>query len=196
MNPMFGLSDSALEDIMLAGARAVPACTETLCSEGVRSYVATPERRSAALAVLRNCANELERRALRRQLAVGRKLMGSPTATKDYLHSHFRGYEYEAFVVLFLDAQVRLIGIEEMFRGTLTQASIYPREIVRRALAHNAASVILAHNHPSGVAEPSRADEHLTSSIRQALSLVDVRVLDHLVIGDGAATSFAERGLL
>jgi DNA repair protein RadC len=89
-----------------------------------------------------------------------------------------------------------VLGVEELFRGTLTQTSVYPREVVKRALAHNAASVILAHNHPSGVAEPSRSDEALTAALRQALALVDVRVLDHFVIGGGAAMSFAERGLL
>jgi DNA repair protein RadC len=100
------------------------------------------------------------------------------------------------FAVLFLDGQHRLIQLEEMFRGTLTQTSVYPREVVRRALALNAGAVILAHNHPSGLAEPSRADELLTQALKNALQLVDVRVLDHLVIGRGSVVSFAERGLL
>jgi DNA repair protein RadC len=98
--------------------------------------------------------------------------------------------------VLFLDHQHRLLELEEMFRGTLTQTSVYPREVVRRAMALNAAAVILAHNHPSGLAEPSRADEYLTQSLKSALGLVDVRVLDHLVVGRGQVVSMAERGLL
>jgi DNA repair protein RadC len=102
----------------------------------------------------------------------------------------------EVFAVLFLDGQHRLLKLEEMFRGTLTQTSVYPREIVRRALELNAGAVILAHNHPSGVAEPSRADETLTQTLKSALQLVDVRVLDHLVVGQGTVISFAERGLL
>ncbi len=98
--------------------------------------------------------------------------------------------------MLFLDSQHRLLQLDEMFRGTLTQTSVYPREVVRRALQLNAAAVILAHNHPSGAAEPSRADEFLTQSLKRALQLVDVRVLDHLVVGRGQVVSFAERGLL
>ena len=97
-------------------------------------------------------------------------------------------------MVLFMDAQNRVIASEEMFRGTLTQTSVYPREVVKRALAHNAGAVILAHNHPSGVAEPSQADRALTRRLSEALSLIDVRIVDHVVIGDGEYTSFAERG--
>jgi DNA repair protein RadC len=100
------------------------------------------------------------------------------------------------FVVLFLDSQHRLIAADELFRGTLAQTSVYPREVVKAALAHNAAAVILAHNHPSGVAEPSRADEYLTATLKSALALVDVRVLDHLIVGHGQVVSLAERGLL
>jgi DNA repair protein RadC len=98
--------------------------------------------------------------------------------------------------VLFLDSQHRLLALEELFTGTLTQTSVYPREVVLRALHHNAGAVVLAHNHPSGVAEPSRADEFLTQTLKSALALVDVRVLDHLVVGQGRVVSFAERGLL
>ena len=104
--------------------------------------------------------------------------------------------EHEVFVALYLDAQNKLITTEELFRGTLTQTSVYPREVVKRTLKHNAAAVIFAHNHPSGIAEPSRADEMLTSTLRQALSLVDVKVLDHLIVAGSATVSFAERGLL
>jgi DNA repair protein RadC len=120
----------------------------------------------------------------------------SPTVVREYLAAHFAGLEYEVFVVLFLDAQNRLIEAMDMFRGTLTQTSVYPREVVREALIRNAASVILAHNHPSGLAEPSRADELLTKSLQTALGLIDVRVLDHFVVGGAEAVSFAERGLL
>jgi len=107
-----------------------------------------------------------------------------------------RSKPHEIFTVIFLDGQHRTIVTEELFRGTLTQASVYPREVVKRALFHNAAAVILAHNHPSGLAEPSKADEMLTQSLKQALALVDVRVLDHFVIGSEEVVSFAERGLI
>ncbi len=122
--------------------------------------------------------------------------LNSPGSVRDYLRLTFAGQEYESFVVLFLDAQNRLIASNAMFRGTLTQTSVYPREIVKEALRYNAAAVILAHNHPSGVAEPSRADELLTASLKQALLLVDVKVLDHFIIAGAATLSFAEQGLL
>jgi DNA repair protein RadC len=138
---------------------------------------------------------EMARRALQEKLAGGVAL-GSPQAVRDYLRLRLQSLEHEVFVGVFLDAQNRLIAIEELFRGTLTQTSVYPREIVKRALKHNAASLIFAHNHPSGIAEPSRADEMLTQTLKQALALVDVKVLDHFVIGSGSALSFAERGLL
>lgn len=123
-------------------------------------------------------------------------LLSSPASVRDYLRLHFAGQENESFVVLFLDAQNRLIVAEELFRGTLTQTSVYPREIVKAALRHNAAAVIFAHNHPSGLPEPSRADEMLTVSLKQALSLIDVKVLDHFIVANSATLSFAERGLL
>lgn len=125
-----------------------------------------------------------------------RCVLTAPGAVRDYLRINFAGQEHESFVALFLDAQNRLIAAEELFRGTLTQTSVYPREVVKAALRHNAGAVILAHNHPSGVAEPSRADELLTSNLKQALALVDVRVLDHFVVAGAATISFAERGLL
>lgn len=123
-------------------------------------------------------------------------LLSSPASVRDFLRLHFAGQEHESFVVLFLDAQNRLIVAEELFRGTLTQTSVYPREIVKAALRHNAAAVIFAHNHPSGLPEPSRADEMLTVSLKQALSLIDVKVLDHFIVANSATLSFAERGLL
>ena len=126
-------------------------------------------------------------------------LMTSPAAVKDYLRLHFAAASaagQEVFAVLFVDSQNRLIAAEDLFHGTLAQTSIYPREVVKRVLALNAGAVILAHNHPSGVAEPSRADEHITAALRSALALVDVRVLDHFVVGNPGVVSMAERGLL
>lgn len=122
--------------------------------------------------------------------------MSSPQAVKDHLRLEIGALEHEVFCVLFLDAQHRIIVLKQMFRGTVTQTSVYPREVVKEALAQNAAAVILAHNHPSGAPEPSRADEYLTQTLKTALALVDVRVLDHLVVGGGDVVSFAERGLL
>jgi len=120
----------------------------------------------------------------------------SPQAVRDYLRLRIADREHEVFVCLFLDSQNRLIAAEELFRGTLAQTSVYPREVVKAALRHNAAAVIFAHNHPSGVAEPSRADELLTAALKQALALVDIRVLDHIIVASEKTTSFAERGLL
>ncbi len=120
----------------------------------------------------------------------------SPDATRNYLSSRLRDYAHEVFAVLFLDNQHRLIAFEELFRGTLDSASVYPREVVKAALSHNAAALILAHNHPSGIAEPSQADRQITERLVRALALVDIRVLDHLVVGDGQPVSFAERGWL
>jgi DNA repair protein RadC len=122
--------------------------------------------------------------------------LNSPQAVRDYLRLRLADLEWEVFVVLFLDAQNRLIACEELFRGTLTQTSVYPREVVKAVLKHNAAAVIFAHNHPSGVAEPSRADELLTQTLKQALALIECKVLDHFVVAGEKTTSFAERGLL
>ncbi len=138
---------------------------------------------------------ELARRALTAELAQ-RPVFDSPTTVREYLKLQLADLAHEVFAVLFLDAQHRLIAYEPLFRGTLTQTSVYPREVLKRALALNAAAVLLAHNHPSGVAEPSRADEFLTQSLKTALAMIDVRVLDHLVVGRGQIVSFAERGLL
>ena len=118
-------------------------------------------------------------------------------AVRDYLRLHLAGLAHEVFLALWLDAQNCLIAAEELFHGTLTQTSVYPREVVKKALWHNAAAVVLAHNHPSGVAEPSNADQLLTRELKQALALVDVRVLDHFIVaGQNQPLSFAERGLL
>lgn len=120
----------------------------------------------------------------------------SPADSKALVSLRLGNLQHEVFAVVFVDAQHRVLEVCEMFRGTLTQTSVYPREVVKEALRFNAAAVILAHNHPSGVAEPSRADEYLTQTLKTALALVDVRVLDHLVVAGGQVTSFAERGLL
>ena len=137
----------------------------------------------------------MARRALHEKISRG-NVLNSPTAVRDYLRLKMQSLPHEVFMALFLDAQNRVITIEELFRGTLTQTSVYPREVVKRALHHNAGAVILAHNHPSGVAEPSHADETLTQALRQALALVDIRVLDHFIVAGSGVLSFAERGLL
>ena len=120
----------------------------------------------------------------------------SPATVRDYLRLHFAGLEHEVFAALFLDSQNRLIEAVDLFRGTLTQTSIYPREVVKEALKRNTQAVILAHNHPSGYAEPSRADELITSTLKAALDLIDVRVLDHIIVAGADTVSFAERGLI
>jgi DNA repair protein RadC len=138
---------------------------------------------------------EMARRALGETLRRG-DVLNSPKSVRDYLRLSLQGKKHEIFVAIFLDPQNRTIADEELFKGTLTQTSVFPREVVKRALHHNAAAVIFAHNHPSGSAEPSHADEILTQALKQALALVDVKVLDHFIIGDGLAMSFAERGLI
>lgn len=150
-----------------------------------------PAKATQLVAVL-----ELARRALGGSLR-GRDLLGTPQAVRDWLRLKLAALPYEVFGALWLDSQNRLVDYDELFRGTLTQTSVYPREVVKQALARNAGAVILVHNHPSGIAEPSRADELLTRSLREALALVDVRVVDHFVVaGNTAPLSFAERGLL
>ena len=121
--------------------------------------------------------------------------MTSPQASKDFVKLKLFAYEHEVFACLFLDNRNRVIAFEELFRGTIDGASVYPREVVKACLRHNSAAVILAHNHPSGVAEPSVADERITKRLKEALALIDVRVLDHLIVGEGVV-SLAERGLL
>jgi len=138
---------------------------------------------------------EMSRRHLEETLIRGDAL-DSVAATRRYLTSRLRHQPHEVFACLFLDNRHRMIRYEELFHGTIDGASVHPRQVVRRALHHNAAALIFAHNHPSGVAEPSRADEQITRRLKDALGLIDVRVLDHFVIGDGQAVSFAERGLL
>jgi DNA repair protein RadC len=149
-----------------------------------------PAKRAEIAAVI-----EMARRALAQPLQ-DKPVFDAPQQVKDYVALQLGSRTQEVFAVLFLDGQHRLLRLEEMFHGTLAQTSVYPREVVKRALQLNAGAVILAHNHPSGVAEPSRADEYLTQALKSALQLVDVRVLDHLVVGQGSVVSFAERGLL
>jgi DNA repair protein RadC len=149
-----------------------------------------PAKRAEIAAVI-----ELARRALAQPL-MQRPVFDAPAKVKHYLQLQLGGLAHEVFAVMFLDSQNRLLKLEEMFRGSLTQTSVYPREVVKRALELQAGALILAHNHPSGAAEPSRADEFLTQTLKSALALIDVRVLDHLVVGRGEVVSFAERGLL
>lgn len=137
---------------------------------------------------------EMAKRALHEEVKLADAL-SNPRAVRDYLRMTLARLPHEVFVAVFLTAQNRVIAVDELFRGTLTQTSVYPREIVKRALAHNAASVILAHNHPSGEASPSQADRTLTKTLAEALSLIDVRVLDHFIVAPGASLSFAEQGL-
>ncbi len=138
---------------------------------------------------------EMARRHLHETLVQG-NVLSNPAATRDYLSACLRDAEREVFACLLLDTRHRVVHYEELFYGTLDAASVYPREVVKLALAHNAAAVIFAHNHPSGIAEPSRADEQLTQRLQAALALVDIRVLDHIVVGDGQTVSMAERGCL
>jgi DNA repair protein RadC len=138
---------------------------------------------------------EMAKRHFKEVLQRGNALT-SPDITRAYLSAQLRGYSYEVFACLFLDNQHRVIQLDELFKGTIDGANVYPREVVKKALHHNAAAVIFAHNHPSGIAEPSFADKHITEKLKQALALFDIRVLDHFIIGDGQPYSFAEHGLL
>ena len=165
-----------------------------MLNEETRATYGAPKKAPSRVAEDRTIARALAILDARLK-AQGSTVFDSPSAVRQYVRLHLSGLEHEVFGVLFLDAQHRLIAFEEMFRGTLTQTSVYPREVVKAALRHNAAAVILTHNHPSGSAEPSRADEMLTQQLHKTLALIDVRVLDHLVVGR-TVTSFVERGLL
>lgn len=201
------LSDAELLAIFLrtgtAGRSAVDLGRELLQTFGGLRELLTAEpgelRKQRGLGDAKACqliaAVELGRRFLGQGLRRGSPFAG-PNEVRTYLVARLRDIPYEVFVCLFLDTRHRVIECEEMFRGTLDGASVHPREVVRAALAKNAAAVIFAHNHPSGVPEPSAADRSLTDRLKSALALVEVRVLDHFVIGDGHAVSFAERGLL
>ena len=160
---------------------------DLFCAEDSNLYSCEQLRLQAAV--------ELAARTLTEQLQ-SRQALTSPGAVRDLLRLKLAGLPHEVFICIHLDAQHRVIEVEEMFRGTLTQTSVYPREVVKAALKANAAAVIFAHNHPSGVAQPSQADELLTRNLREALSLVEIKVLDHFIVAGTQALSFAERGLL
>lgn len=140
-------------------------------------------------------STEMSRRYFESSLQRGNAIE-NPTAMKSYLSLELRDYPREVFAMLSLDTRHRAIAFDKLFFGTLNSASVYPREIVKKALEHNAAAVVFAHNHPSGIAEPSSQDEHITKNLKSALSLVDIKVLDHIVVGDGETVSLAERGLM
>ncbi len=166
-----------------------------LFAAGRSEFVAIPGMGDAKFAQLQ-AVLEMSRRALREEMTT-RDLLSTPTAVRDWLRLHLGSLAHEVFVALWLDAQNRLLLHEILSTGSLTQTSVYPREVVKRALTHNAAAVILAHNHPSGVAEPSHADQTLTNNLKQALAMIDVKVLDHFIVaGNSSPLSFAERGLL
>ena len=159
-------------------------------SEGGVAYVVEGKKRMSEAEILAAAERICQRRMKTRDSLI------STAAVRGYLRLRLQDLQHECFYCVFLDAQNRVIEAEEMFRGTLTQTSVYPREVVKAALRHNAAAVILAHNHPSGVAEPSIQDQALTHTLAQALGLIDVKVLDHFVVATGACLSFAERGLI
>ena len=161
---------------------------DLFCAERATAYANDPVIKLQA-------AVELAARSLTEQLTV-RESLTSPAAVRDLLRLKLAGLPHEVFVCIQLDSQHRVIAIEELFRGTLTQTSVYPREVVKASLRANAAAVIFAHNHPSGVAQPSQADEYLTRTLKEALALVDVKVLDHFIVAGTQTLSFAERGLL
>lgn len=201
------LSDAELLAVLLGSGRrgmsAVELARELLVEFGsLRELLSADRARCleqsglgpARYSVLQ-AALELARRHYRETLRVGPALT-APEATRAFLLAQLRDRPYEVFCCLHLDNRHRLIAFEELFRGTIDGASVHPREVVRQTLSHNSAAVIFAHNHPSGIAEPSQADELITHRLKDALALVDVRVLDHFIVGDGRCVSFAEQGLL
>jgi DNA repair protein RadC len=201
------LSDAELLAILLrtgrAGHSALDLARDVLTSfQSLRMLTASDLKRFCAepgLGPTRfaelQAAMEIARRQLSETLVSG-ALLASPRATRDYLTARLRDLEHEVFCCLYLDKRHRLIRFEELFRGTIDGASVHPREVVKLALQRNSAAVIIAHNHPSGVAEPSHADEIITQRVKEALALVDIRLLDHIIVGDGTCVSLAERGLI
>jgi DNA repair protein RadC len=201
------LSDAEILAILLRtgtpGRSALDLARDALAAFGsLRQLIAADRGRfcaAAGLGLVRyaelQAAAEISRRQLSQSLRAG-PLLASPKATRDFLSARLRDLEHEVFCCLYLDKRHRLIRFEELFRGTIDGASVHPREIVKLALQRNAAAVIVAHNHPSGVAEPSQADELITQRVKEALGLVDIRLLDHIIVGDGASVSLAERGLM
>ncbi|MFZ5654304.1 MAG: RadC family protein [Pseudomonadota bacterium] len=201
------LSDAELLAIFLrtghAGKSAVALARDILGEfGGLAALLAADQARFCATKgigpakyVQLQAALELARRHLQEGLERG-EAFTAPASVARYLQAHLGGQRREVFVALFLDTRHRLIATEDLFQGTIDGASVHPREVVRRALHHNAAALIVAHNHPSGVAEPSADDQRITARLREALALIDVRLLDHLVVGAGEVVSLAERGLL
>lgn len=185
------------------GASAVDVARSLLVEFGSLRNLLTADRErlfsarglGAARYVSLQAALELARRHYQELMMTGSAL-ANPRATREFVRMRLRDLPYEVFCCVYLDNRHRVIGFEELFRGTIDGASVHPREVLRHALARNAAAIILVHNHPSGLAEPSQADELITRRLKEALSLVDIRVLDHLVVGDAVCESFAERGLL
>ena len=201
------LSDAELLAILLRtgtpGHSALDVARDVLKSfRSLRKLIAADRQRFCAEPGLgparfaeMQAAIEISRRQLTDPLKAGPSL-SSPRATRDFLVAKLRDLEHEVFCCLYLDKRHRLIHFEELFRGTIDGASVHPREIVKLALQRNAAAIIIAHNHPSGIAEPSQADELITQRVKEALGLVDIRLLDHIVVGDGVSVSLAERGLV
>ena len=201
------LSDAELLAILIqtgtAGTTAVDLARQLLANyQSLRRMIDADMRDLCAHAgigrtkyALIQAAMELSRRYLREQLNHEDPL-NSPQTTRDFLMSRLRSYHHEVFACIYMDNRHRPIAFEELFTGTINAANVYPREVVKRGLYHNAAAIIFAHNHPSGIPEPSQADIDITRALREALSLVDIRVLDHFIIGDNSVTSFAECGLL
>ncbi len=185
-----GLSAVELARSLLSNFGSLRALLEANQSQFCRQYGLGPAKFVQLQAVL-----EMSRRHLESTLTRGDALSDA-RSTKDYLQHRLRSYQHEVFACLFLDNKHRMIAFEELFRGTIDSANVYPREVVKHALSHNAAAVIFAHNHPSGVAEPSQADYAITDRLKSALATVEIRVLDHIVVGDGETVSFAETGYL
>jgi DNA repair protein RadC len=188
------LSRACLVRELLAPLSAGPSPSAPRAGDAEPAYHRTGANDTALTHKL-EVARELLMRDLQAQMCRG-PVMNSPQTLRDWLRLYCAKLDHEVFLVLYLSAHHHLIEAVELFRGTLTQTSVYPRELVKGALERNAAAVVVAHNHPSGHAEPSRADEHLTQTLKNALSLVDVRVLDHFIVAGNQSLSFAERGLL
>jgi len=184
------VSDNVADAPTVAGLDGLAGLLDATADDLKRIKGLGPAKRSEIVAVL-----ELARRAMHQRLQE-RTVFDTPDAVKNYLQLQLSARKHEVFAVLFLDVQNRLLALEEMFQGTLTQTSVYPREVVLRALHHQASSVVLSHNHPSGTVQPSRADEMLTQTLKTTLALIDVRVLDHIIVAPGEALSMAERGLM
>ena len=190
-----GCNYSKLSDLELLGKLIGVEQAQKIYSNGGSLNALFAKQEKECIPESFTVARELLTRWLHEEMKEG-DAMNSPQAVKNFLTLHFAGQEYESFVAIFLDAQHRVIKASELFRGTLTQTSVYPREIVKASLKHNCAAVIFAHNHPSGATEPSQSDRMLTDALKQALALVDVRVLDHFVVAGNQTMSFAERGMI